>query len=618
MNLAETWTASFAPPDRAPTSEWAGRNLIMPAVLSEGVGRPYDRTRSPHLNAPMDAADQLQVREINVLAPPRSAKTLILDIVGARKAAEGATVLTVAQIDAMAKTHAETRTMPMLLSCPPLRDLLPANADKIRTQDIIFGDGRPYVVTGPAMANLQSRPFKVVGCDEVWAYPPGRLYEAKARLGDFVKSDSSLFMAISQGGEPDSDWQLQQQSGVSHELAVPCLGTCGRYFFPRWTGKHPDGSRWGIVFDAGEGATHDEELAQRTVRFVCPYCGHEHPDSEATRQPWKARHRWVRTEDGPEGPDATLKPWPRNVSFRWNAIIDYPWRELVKEWLLAQRAKKVGNFVPLVKFIQKRLAEHANEFSCGQTDSGFTTFEMPPELQPGQKVHPDAVHRLLTVDRQADDLFWWQVRDWAKDGRSWRVGFGRAIGFPDVEEVRKKFGVTPRSTLVDSGYRPRGDTGVYAACARYGWFALKGDDVTHFTHYEKRGEKQVKILRPWAPVIHADPGEGTSSANRRLCPLFRFSAPTMARAVKALIRSGHWLEPATDGASEMEREYTIQMNAEFERWTTDRETGKRVVQFVCPSRNNHQFDCAKMQALGAMHLGCIPAGVEDLQEAGTA
>src|SRR5439155_8565696 len=93
----------------------------------------------------------------------------------------------------------------------------------------------------------------------------------------------------------------------------------------------------------------------------------------------------------------------------------------------------------------------------------------------------DEKGRFLSVDRQEEDLFWWSVRAWSKE-KSRRLGFGKVYGFAAVEEIREKFKVEHNCVLMDSGYNPKGDHGVYAACLKYGWIAVKGSPDSFFTH----------------------------------------------------------------------------------------------------------------------------------------
>ena len=389
---------------------------------------------------------------------------------------------------------------------------------------------------------------------------------------------------------------------------VPCA-SCAKMIAPEWTLRRSDGTTAGAVFDSvkNEDGTYDKDASAATVRFVCPHCGHEHPNSERTRAEWNRGGDYLHAVTGarfdPQNP-------PTECSFRWHSLIDYPWAELVKEWLAAQEAKRVGNFAPLVNFFQKRCALMRSERTIHDTDLPFARATINIAA-PGQKLEGELA-RFLTADRQTEDTYWVTVRAWFANGESRRLWFGRLYSEAAIEEKRIEWAVQPDCTVVDSGYRPKGDHGVYSACIRYGWIAAKGTDEPYFWHTVQQGKGPAdRVQKPWAPLSWGDPGEGTASEGRAgRAPLIRFASGVMADRVMALIERGLWVEPDGDENDETEREYRRQMSSEFKRPRVDKFTGKRVMVWVCPSGNNHAFDCSKMQALCAMQAGLLPAGIE--------
>ena len=58
--------------------------------------------------------------------------------------------------------------------------------------------------------------------------------------------------------------------------------------------------------------------------------------------------------------------------------------------------------------------------------------------------------------------------------------------------------------------------------------------------------------------------------------------------------------------SERYKEYRTQMAAEWKRRTFDKSTGAPKDEWVCPSHNNHAFDCAKMQVALATIARILP------------
>lgn len=609
IDLAEGWNVAFSPPDRRSIQEWAAQNITLPPVLAKS-GK-FSTVDSRQFDAPLDALRSARVRGVRILAPVRGGKTLIADVAAPWAIVnDNASVLWVFQDQPIAEAHAETRQMPILKAVPAIRPMLPFDRHKARKSNILFANGLPFTMQGPAMGGLQSRGFKWVILDEAWLYKAGIITQAKGRLGDFVKTSSSKFLAISQGGEEESDWDFEVRAGVLYVWHVQCAG-CAAFIAPEWTLRRADGGFAGAVFDSikHEDGSYDKDASAATVRFICPNCGHAHPNSERTRATWNTNGEYRHSTTGERFEKDRI---PSEVSFRWHALIDYPWVELVKEWLAAQEAKHVGNFAPLVNFFQKRCALMRSERTVHETDIPFARVAINLG-DPKDKAWPEEAARCLTADRQSEDVYWVTVRAWARTGESRRLWFGRLYSEAAIEEKRLEFGVNPDCTLIDSGYRPKGDQGVYAACIRYGWIAVKGTDEAFFWHQlpaTAPGEMPKRVQKPWAMLAYGDPGEGTSSQGKRQCRLIRFAANVMADRVDALIALGLFVEPLIDSPTEMDREYGRQMSAEFKRPKVDKFTGRKVMVRVCPSGNNHAYDDAKMQVLFAMSVGMLPAGIE--------
>src|SRR5690606_21505823 len=139
-------------------------------------------------------------------------------------------------------------------------------------------------------------------------------------------------------------------------------------------------------------------------------------------------------------------------AFRWHALVDYPWGELVKEWLAAQAAVKVGNFGPLVIFFQKRCALMRSEHTVQDTDLPFTRIQMV-DTDPKAKAWPGEVMRFLTADRQEEEMYYVTVRAWARGtGESRRLWWGKLYGETAIEELRERYAVPQNCVVVDSGH----------------------------------------------------------------------------------------------------------------------------------------------------------------------
>ena len=178
------------------------------------------------------------------------------------------------QDDTIAAEHAGVRQWPILMAIPEVSAMLSADRHKTRKHDILFANGLPFKLTGRQSATCRAKGYKVVICDEPWLYKPGTLGQAKARLGDFVKTASSKFLAISQGGEEEATGTSSFARASSTNGARSARRARSRC---RSNGQstRPDGSRAGAIFDTIKNAdgTYDKDASAATVRYVCPHCG---------------------------------------------------------------------------------------------------------------------------------------------------------------------------------------------------------------------------------------------------------------------------------------------------------------------------------------------------------
>jgi len=538
--IAAAWRAALAPKDLRSIPEWAAENVLhMPAVLSRDGCEAFRIGNSTHFMEPFAAIADDRVREVNVCAPPRSGKTLLADIsIPWFIAVQGASVLFVIQTEAMAGSHAELRTMPLLKSVPAIAGMLPMNRHKERSNEIIFSNGLPLIVCGPSIANLQNRGFRVVIIDEAWRIAedhPGRITEAKTRVRDFLREMNSKVMVISQGGSVGDDWHTQFSSGVLHEWEVPCLG-CGVMFAPKIHGKHADGRRWGLVWDSREreDGRFDRAHALATLRYECPHCAHRHEDTPATKNAWSARGAY-RCAD--PAADLTKK------SFRWENSIDFPWHELAADWLAAREAAHFGVEGSTVQYFQKQCADFYDP-SHGAHVESLPTSEVTPDAE-GKKFWDKQDHIFLTIDMQLGH-FWGLVEAWSKDGESMVLWADRLETWSDVTAKQEEFSVKDWNVFVDYG---NWQSEVWAECAAHGkpgpgpswwlrwrcWWALWGTDSPSFTFTRPVAGKPVTDRLPYSwPPEKGDPcfGEHRDSEKRKrlggkICPTLRWSNPTI-------------------------------------------------------------------------------------------
>lgn len=585
-SLTELFSALPWVPDRSPIYEWGVRNVTLPGALARS-GR-FDVSASRHFIEPFHAFQNDLVREVNILAPPRSGKTLIADVcIPWALANDPGSVLWLFNSDDQAKEHCETRLMPVLQSCPAIAGMLPQDRHKQRTQEVVFPSGHLLKVCGTSLSNLQAKGYRYVVMDECWQYKPGIEREASARTLDFKKIGSSKILRISQGGVDGSDWDQQFANGSVREWTVPCAG-CGVFQPLIWSDTRDDGSRYGVVYESEkrDDGTYNIARAVETARYVCKHCGHEHENTARTRAAWNTHGRY--DNDGLH----------QNVSFHWNSIVDTDLGQLVNDWLLARHATRNGAYEPLIKFFQKQLATHKSERSILDYAQPINRTEIGGEAVDGETV-------FMTVDVQKDQLLYVTVRAWRENGFSRRLFRGKVYGFGELERVRNEYKVLPSCVIIDAGFTPYE---VYSIAADHGYICTLGRDQMAFTHtlIDPKTKVRKHVQKPWSPRFWGNPDMGKQSVREpRMAKAFYVAVPVMADWLQRLIDLGRWTEPKLGKDDEQEREYNSQMSAEVKRKVRDRD-GHAREKWVNPGqRDNHFCDCARLQVFAAMARGLI-------------
>lgn len=593
-SIREAWSSVWRRRDLRPIWDWAHDNVKLQAPLT--ITGSFNIAPSRHFMGPLEALQDDHVREVNILKPVRGGGTLIADIfVPWMRVNDPGPTMFLLQTDPIADDHFSKVLLPTLESVPGVKGMMDAlDRFKKTARKIEFADGNHLHVNGPSIGNLQTNAFKNLIEDECWLYPD-KMADAEGRIGDFERQLTSKVLRISQGGPRDGvemdhcSWVRAYNRGSNHEWEVECQH-CKQYFEPVFSGTRDDGSFYGITWDKHKLPNGDWDLGKcvQSIRFECPHCRGPLMDCAKTKSEWNRTGRYK----------LTTEPNRQRKSFHWESIITDQWDGMVTLWLDACNAEKRGDLKPKIQFYQKRRAMFKDEQSLlrGGLNLSRSVYEINSDW-------PDEKARFLSVDRQEEDLFWWSVRAWSKE-KSRRLGFGKCYGFSALEAIREKYKVQPNRVLIDSGYLPKGDHGVYAACCKYGWTAVKGDKDYDFIHRVKRGTQIHNIRKCYAPRAYGDPGAGTKREGAAYCNLIRFSKPQLNQKVQELIESGLWEEPLNDLDPEMEKEYNAQMGARIRKTSTNPKTGEISV-FWYENKNDHARDLANMNTLGAILTDCV-------------
>ena len=582
---------AFSALDRRGIAAWAHDHVTLGGAYTV-TGR-FGTALSAYMDEPMLALQRSSTRIVCLRAPVRSGKTLIADVWLLWIAANdpGPTMWALQNAD-MAKDHAKIRIWPNLRQCPPVASLLPQNRHDQNICEIHFSNGMPFFLQGPSERGFQGKGIRYLILDETWCWEPGRVAQALARTGDFDELGNSHTLIISQGGEEGDDEDAEWNKGHKREWEVPCLG-CGGYFHPTAEFNLPSSTDLphvhGLCFDDSE-AMRDESgdwRVNKTVAslrgYVCGKCGHVHPSLHSARSAWHSRGRYTGSTDG------------ERVSFHFEATITRSWPKLLEEWLHALNSVRRGVLDPLKIFVQKRRAIPWSETMLFSRPSA--TFE-PTDIAWDQE-HV----RFFTIDCQSESVYWGMICAWSRKSEARRLWFGRMTSEAEILARQAHYQVKPAHVGIDCGYETKR---VYAQCVRNGWIALRGDSRPEFSSREKLQDGRMSSTRRSWEWYSGDPETGTLHQGRRFAYVVRWSNPTIKDRLAQLIGRGLWITPKADAHDEHELEYKRQMASEYKRRKRNPVTGNVQMIWVCPSGNNHLFDCAAEQVVMATLKRILP------------
>ncbi len=632
--MAKALHDACEPPDMRPTPEWAAEYL---ELSPGGYAIPgfFHVEKSRQLLEPLRALDDDLTRRVSVCAAVQGAKSLIPDVWIPRVLSDRpGPAMFVMQTEQIAKQHAEVRLIPNISGCKPLQRLLPDNRHKARTKEIIFKNGVPLYIFGPAISNAQSKSIRYLAIDEAWliaANQPGRIFEFLNRTSKYDEIGNSKQLIISQGGDlkvdPDGkiigdDWAIIWHEGSQELWTVPCLH-CGFFFVPHFTINVPyPGGNAPTGYDDKAGMKWDANGEQ--VRYECPRCRQAMIDTDATKAQWNDRGLYTATNPAARN----------NRSFWWPKLISAKWEPLVQKFLRAMQSMKSGLILPLKEFVQKDDAGFWDERAhTTANEIAISTADYTPDPL---KSWPDEKFRFMTVDCQANLLlFFVVIRAWSATGESRRLYRGHVESWEEVRKLQEKFGVPSKFVAVDCGYEA---TKVFRQCCRHveevsarGWTAFRESDSEWFIHHfkdrkERRIYSEVEFANAALGLSNPDMAKWLASVSPTASKLYQrgslrcwvvtWSRPSVSDVLAGL-RDGKgapFLAPAADANDPEEAAYRRHMGSEIKKPKKDKGDKVERMQWVKVLRDNHYWSCEKMQVVCATIVGCIKVELPDESE----
>lgn len=569
LELYAAARTAIRPPSRLTPAEWAGRHV---RVQNSERSPFFDIEQTPWWKRPMEAAGDNEVRQIVVLAPTGSGKSTMAEgLIPWIVSEDPGPLLYASQTDEDAKFWAESRLIPSLRACEPLKALWPEDRHKSRKMEIIWPH-MPMVLGGANMSNFQEKSVRWLYGDEVWKWAPGLVREFLARHHN--RWNRRVFL-VSQGGvgnvqtkdtdrddELTQEWKKTDQADYSWNCRK--CGTVQAY----------DGSQ--VVMDTVKrDGEVDMQATADTARLECPVCKETYADTVAERRALAEGAVYVSKAEGLRG----------YIGCHVHALAVWwiPWSEYGLEKLQAMAQLKAGLAERYRQLVQKRDAWPWRDDLADQRTELATGGYQVADYAGGEPIEDEA-RRFMTVD-VGKDHYWCVVRAWREGGSSVQLFEGYVPGDDALRDIQSTYHVEASHVFIDIGF----DSGrIYDLCAQNGWTGIKGDQAKGFRHPRKRGQTVEKLFSP----LHRTraPAGG----------LARYVVISSDGCKNILHRLRHGQGARWEVPADVSAAFRNQIDSEAKRTFKNSRTGQEEEKWVKVRRANHLFDCENYQVAAAL------------------
>ena len=430
------------PPENLTVSEWADKYRILSPKDSASPGR-WHTSRTPYLKAPMNAFNDLHIRDITFVAGTQLGKTVMeQNMIAYAIDQEPGPMLIVYPTDKLAEFTSQNRLRPMIALSEPLRKKY--DEEHSQRLELQFDDMYIALVGANSASGLSSRPVQYVFFDEIDKFPRWTGQEAdplklaEERTKTFY--NKKIVKVSSPTLKDGNIWRGWENAEAQYKYFVPCP-FCGE--FQTFQMKN---LRW-------EGAKTPEE-ARRAAAYHCESCGEIIEDRR--KMAMLRNGEWRIVNDAPKK--------PRRVAFHLSSFYS-PWLtfgDIAEEFVSSKDTPE-----KLMNFINSWLAEPWVDKSSRMKSDIVMAKALPYE-----RGTMPARAQLLTagVDVQLDH-FWYSVRAWGPHMTSWLVDNGRAETWADVATIIDRNYADENGEIrnvnlacIDSGYNT---DEVYQFCAEH-------------------------------------------------------------------------------------------------------------------------------------------------------
>lgn len=400
---------TLRPPEDITVSQWAERDRVLDEKSSRMPGH-WSNAVTPYLVGIMDEFSNWETEQIVFCKPTQVGGTEALNnMLGYATAQDPGPTLIVEPTEKLAESYSETRLVPLILKCKPLREKFHRKGS---TKLELQFDGTYISLTGSNTASgLASKPIRYLFLDEVDKYPKATQTEADpvslANERTKTYTNRKVYMCSTPTTVNGRIWKEKEAADVEKHYFVPCPHC--QHFIElkfsqiRWPERKP-----GVTLaDRAEAAC-----------YVCQECGCVINDAD----------KMVMLQKGEWRPVRQTATNPKTVAFWMNTLYSPFTRfaEIAKEFLLSQDdPEKLHNFTNswlAEPWEDTRLRSSPDVVKERETD--VPEFTVPQWC------------KLLTggVDVQKTHLYY-TIRAWGNNMTSQLVTRGQALSFETVERI---------------------------------------------------------------------------------------------------------------------------------------------------------------------------------------
>lgn len=393
----------LAPPPELTVSGWADEYRRLSPEASAEPGR-WNTDRAPYQREIMDAVNDAKCEEIVIMSSAQIGKTeLILNIIGYYIDYDPSPILVLQPTLEMAQTFSKDRLSTMLRDTPCLKGKVKDARARDSGNTILhktFPGGHITMVGANSPAGLASRPIKIVLMDEIDRYPASAGTEgdpiklAEKRTTTFWNRKKIKVSTPTIKGR--SPIEKEYQSSSMEEWNVPCP-CCGKY----------QPYEWGRI-----------RFVDATMQ--CKYCLEYIEERD-----WKSgTGQWIAAKEN-----------TRKRGFHLNELAS-PWKhweEIIEDFKVADKERKLGNIEKLKTFINTALGEPWEE--RGEAADEDVLIKRRERYMAEL---PDGVLLVTAGVDVQDDRLEVEITGWGRGYESWGIRYAKIKGNLEIDETWDK------------------------------------------------------------------------------------------------------------------------------------------------------------------------------------